>query len=346
MSIFGKKRIFLDYAGGEENPSAIHDEGRRARKRLEEARQKAAALLKCQRRDVIFTSGSTESDNIAVLGVFEAAKDKFARPHIIVSEREHPAVLESAKEAERRGAELDIVPVEKVLSKVKENTVLVSIIYADNETGAIQPVPKLARLIRDLRRKSASEYPLIHADATAAYEYVEVDINKVPADLLTLGKVLVVRPNVAIRPLTLGGGQERGLRSGTEDVSSIEKFVISLEEDFAVRERESARLGELKTIFLDEVMRSRSDVVVNTPAESLPNIVSVSLHGELHEFLAVKLDERGVSVSTGSSCDTNKDEPDKEALRFSFGKKTSEKDVREAAKILLEILPNHDIMRP
>jgi cysteine desulfurase len=334
-NLFGKKRIFMDYAGGEANPSGIHKEGMEAKKRLEDARARIANILKCQTRDIIFTSGGTESDNLAILGVFEAARDKFERPHIIIGENEHPAVYESAMEAKRRGAELTITA--DPLKHIKENTVLVSMMYADNETGAINNVPKITRLIREYRQKKGSEHPYMHTDATSAYEYLEVDIDKVPADLVSLDRVLVVRPRVSIRPLLYGGAQEMGLRSGTQDVRAAEELASSLKKLVGDREREAARLRGIKEVFIDEAKKI-SGLVVNTPKESLPNIVSVSFPGKLHEFLAVKLDLEGVAVSTGSSCDSSKNEPDKEALRFSFGAKTSENDAREAVRKLRKIV--------
>lgn len=325
----------MDFAGGRENPSGIHEEGREAKKRLEDARARVAKILKCQARDIVFTSGGSESNNLAILGVFEALRQAQGKAHVIIGESEHPSVVEPAREIERRGGELTIT--NDPLKHIGERTVLVSIAYANNETGAINNVPKLARRVRDQRRRSGTKFPLIHTDATSAYEHLPVDIDRVPADLISIDKVLVVRPNVEIRPLIFGGGQERGLRSGTEKVGEVEKFVRELELLEKVRERESKRLERIKKTFLTEV-KAIPNVLINTPRNSLPNIVSLSFPGRLHEFLAVALDERGVAVSTGSSCDSSKSEPDKEALRFSFGEKTSEKDAKEATRILKEIV--------
>lgn len=323
-----QKRIFLDHAGGEVNPSGIHKEGMAAKKRLEDARAKVAKILQCQSRDIIFTSGGTESNNLAILGVWKGGM------HVVIGESEHPSVSEPAKEIQRRGGELTIT--NDPIKHIKENTVLVSLALANNETGAINNVPKIARHIRDMRQKSGKAYPYIHTDASAAYEYLDVDINKIPADLITIEKALVVRPNVEIRPIILGGGQERGLRAGTENVSAIESLTRSLEEIVENRTAVHERLAKLKEAFINGV-KDIPGIVINTPRESLPNIVNVSFPGKLHEFLAIQLDEMGVAVSTGSSCDSSKSEPDKEALRFSFGANTSESDVRKAVKILLEI---------
>jgi len=338
MTLFGKRRIFLDFAGGRDNPSGIHREGSLAKKKLEEARQKVARTMHCQTRDVVFTSGATESDNLAILGVFEALKNKVKKPHIIISRLEHPAVLESLREAERRGAELQILPHEKIVSNIKENTILVSITYGSSETGQINPVAKIAREIKTLRKERGTKYPFIHSDVTQAAPFFPVDIERVGVDLLTLDGLLITKSNVEIRPIVFGGGQERGVRSGTENLESIREFAEDLREMQSNWEEESKKVEKLKKLFLHEVQTRIPKAVINTPKLSLPNIVSLTIPGVLHEFLAIKLDQRGVAVSTGSSCDSMKSEKDKEALRFSFSKETTENDIKKAIRILEEVV--------
>lgn len=336
--ILKKKRIFLDHAGGEGNPSGIHKEGAEAKLKLEDARRGIARLLHSQARDIVFTSGGTESDNLVILGVFEAARQKITKPHIIITDNEHPAITESAREAERRGAELSILPIEKIAESIRENTVLVSVVYVNNETGAINPVPKISRTIKDYRRKHSSLFPYLHTDATQAVEYLPVDVERLGVDLMTLGDILVVRPRVEIRPLIMGGGQERGLRAGTQNLKSILETLEFLKLCKVERNGKFKRAEELKKVFLEELEARVPSAKINTPKESLPSIVSITLPNVLHEFIAIKLDERGVAVSTGSSCDSSKNEKDKEALRFSFGDKTTAKDVREAVRILEEVM--------
>ena len=328
----------MDYAGGRGNPSAIYKEGVEARKKLEDARRRVAKILACQSRDVIFTSGGTESDNLAVLGVFEANKDKVKNPHIVISNQEHPAVLESAREAEKRGAKLSVLPVEKIPKAIKANTILISAAYGVSETGAIQDVAKVARAVKEFRRQKNTPYPYFHTDATQAFEFSPCDIGRLGVDLLTIGNVFVVRPNVAIKPIIFGGGQERGLRSGTENVAVITATADEFELVEQIRAREASRLEQLKEIFLTEMNKHFPNAVINTPEESLPNIVSVSFPNQLHEFLAIQLDEMGICVSTGSSCDTNKDESDKEALRFSFGRETTVGDIEASVSALRKIV--------
>lgn len=333
-----KRRIFLDHAGGEENPSGIHKEGVEAKRRLEDARTRVARILHSQARDVIFTSGATESDNIVIQGVVKAAKEKIKVPHIIISNNEHPAVEEAAKEVAKWGVEFSILPVEKISQAIKENTVLISVAYVNNETGALSPVAKISRAIKDFRKKNSSSYPYFHSDATQAMEFLPVDVERLGVDLLTIGEVLIVRPRVEIRPLTLGGGQERGLRAGTQNLTFILEFAAHLEDAESMRSKNVANANKLKQVFIRELERQVPGAIVNTPKDSVPNIVSISFRGMLHEFLAIKLDLRGVAVSTGSSCDSSKNEADKEALRFSWSAKTSEKEVKEAIRILREVV--------
>jgi len=356
MSLFKKKRIFLDYAAGVENPSAIYAEGVAAKRKLEEARTKIARILEVQARDIVFTSGGTEADNLAMLGVFEKSREKISKPHVIISSIEHPAIKECAKEIVRRGGEMTvveaeegIVSAEKIARAIKENTVLVSVMYANNETGAIQPVSKIAKLVAEYKKTRGTKFPYVHTDASQAGNFLSLNMSSVGADLMTLDAskmsgpkgagLLVVRPHVELSPILFGGGQERGLRSGTENISAIVAFAEALERAQAHRESESERLEKLKNIFISSIEQSLPQAIINTPEKhSLPNIVSISFPGQLHEFLAIKLDEKGICVSTGSSCASSKDEEEKEALRFSFGTKTTENDVREAIRVLKEIV--------
>jgi cysteine desulfurase len=356
MSFFKKKRIFLDYAAGTDNSSAIYEEGAKAKKVLEDARTKIARILEVQARDIVFTSGGTEADNLAMLGVFEKSREKVTVPHVVISSIEHPAISECAKEIVRRGGEVTVVEAEEgivsaeaVLKAVKENTVLVSIMYANNETGAIQPVGKIARLIAEYKKANATKFPYMHTDASQAGNFLSLNMSSIGVDLMTLDAskmsgpkgagLLVIRPHVELMPILFGGGQERGLRSGTENISAIVAFADALEVAQKNKTSESERLEKLKNIFIAEIKKELPEVIINTPEKnSLPNIVSVSFPNVLHEFVAIQLDEKGVCVSTGSSCNSTKDQEEKAALRFSFGRETTEKEVREAIRVLKEIM--------
>jgi cysteine desulfurase len=339
MKLSRKKGIFLDHAAGRNNPAAIYDEGLEAKGELQEARQSVAQILHVQARDIIFTSGGTEADNLALLGVFEKAKENIEKPHVIISTLEHPAVREAAKEIVRRGGEVSIVEpeVEKIKKALKPNTVLVSIIYAESETGRIQPIAKIARIIKEFRKERGASYPYFHTDATQAAYTQPVSVEKLGVDLETLERVLVVRSNVVIRPIIFGGGQERGLRAGTEDLKAIKAFVAELIATEKDKEKLNEKFSKLREIFMEELTSLSPKVEINSIGLCVPNIVSISFPGQLHEFLAIKLAEIGVQVSTGSAC-KNLGEEEREALRISFGAETSEKEVREAARIISEVV--------
>lgn len=391
MSLFKKnkktKRIFLDYASATPilkeakkemdkyyiedfyNPSAIYKEGKQIREDLNTYRKKVAQILHASSKDIIFTSGGTESDTQALLGVFEAAKTKISKPHFIISAIEHSAILESAKEIVRRGGELSIIPVNKdgivlledLKKELKLSTVLVSVMLGNNEIGTIEPVSKIGRIIKEFRKTNSSQYPYFHSDASQAANYLELDINSLGVDLLTLdgskiygpkgSGVLVVRHNVEISPIIFGGGQERGLRSGTENLPLIAGFTKALEIISSEKDLETKRLEKLKNLFISKIKKDFPEAIINTPQESLPHIVSISIPGILGELIAIKMDLHGIMISTGSSCGIFKDQGGsltikalsnedlaESTLRFSFGRDTTEKDINTALESLKKSL--------
>lgn len=363
MNLFPKKRIFMDYAGGKDNPSAIYAEGVEAKKRLEEARTQIARIIHAGSKDIIFTSGGTEADNLAILGIFEAAKTPSVwnpltlgvnkKLHIIISSFEHPAISETAKEVERRGGEVTVVQTDEkgrispqeILNAVKENTILISIGLANGETGTIQPMSKIGRMVREYRKEKETNLPYLHTDASQAANFLDLNVESLRVDLMTFdgsklsyshgSGCLVVRPNVNLHPIIFGGGQERGLRSGTENVSAIVGFAESLILADKNREKESERLNSLRKYFIEEIKKKIPNVVINGSEEyTLPNIVSLSIPNILAEFVALKLDQKGIMVSVGSACNSRKNLPDKETLRFSFGKFTTKSEIVRALKAL------------
>jgi cysteine desulfurase len=347
------KYFFKDFY----NPSAIYREGLDAHTELLVMRKKVAKLLRVSHKDIVFTSGGTESDNLAILGVFEEAKDKIDNPHIITLNTEHPAILEAAYEAKRRGAHLTVIDTdeegkvnpEDIRDALNERTILVTLSYASSEVGTMHHIGKIGRIIREFRKKNGTPYPYLHVDASQAINTFSIDPEALNADLVTIdgGKIygpkgsglLIVRPGVLIRSLIMGGGQERGLRSGTENlpaIAGLEKALDILEKR---REKDKERYEELRSLFVQELKDLVPEAKVNGSRENfLPNIVSITLPDKLHEFLAIKLDKEGILVSTGSSCSSRKDEEDKEALRFSFGRKTNKNNIKSAIRILRSIL--------
>jgi cysteine desulfurase len=351
------------------NPSAIYVEGQAVKKVLDLERIKMAKLLGVGHKNIIFTSGGTESANLAILGAFEESLSTLKRPHLIISSTEHSAVARAAEEVKRRGGEVSVVEVneegvvsfESLKSLIKKSTFLVSIGLASSEIGTVQPVAKFARLIKEYRRINNTEYPYLHTDASQAPNYLPISLENLQVDLLTLdaSKVygprgigaLVVKTGVKIRPIIVGGQQEGSLRAGTPNTSLIVGFVRALEIALKDREKEAKRLEVLRSHFVERVVKYLPQAIINGSKEShLPNMVSVSSPGILSEFLLLKLDAEGVLVSVGSACSHDeresgspviralgKPELAESTTRFSFGRFTTADEIKRAVEIFARV---------
>ena len=387
MNWFKKKRIFLDYASATPllpevkkvmerywskdfyNASGIYEESLLVKKKIEESRTSVARTLGLTSSGIVFTASGTESDNLAILGAFESARKSIKKPHIIVSAIEHPAVMSSALEVERRGGELSILDVdeygkvspEALRKLLKENTFLVSIGLANNEIGIIEPLAKVGRIIREYRKNNESEYPYLHSDASQAPSYLSLNLESLQTDLMTLDGakiygpkgigVLALRKSVKIHPVIFGGGQEGSRRSGTLSPSLVSGFALALHIAQKDMEKESRRLETLRKYFIEEIERRLPSAVINGfKDKSLPNIVSVSLPNTLSEFVLLKLDKEGVMASPGSVCSLDgitsgssviralgKSELAESTIRFSFGRPTTKKDIEKALNIFCRI---------
>ncbi|MFN2615245.1 MAG: cysteine desulfurase family protein [Actinomycetota bacterium] len=335
------------------NASSSHAAGRLARTAVEESREVIAAALGARAQEVIFTSGGTESDNLALTGVFERARAD-RRDGIVLSAIEHHAVLECAEWlAERRGARLSIAPVSSdgvvepsaLAGLVDERTAIVSIMAANNEVGTIQPVAEVAEIAR-------AEGARVHTDAVQALPWI--DVRAEDADLIAItahkcggpkgAGALVVRSGIRLEPMLHGGGQERGIRSGTYNVAGIVGFAAAVREVVAARQR--AATIETMRDRLQASITSRLVGVYATGARAhrLPNSCHVCIEGVGSEPLLLLLDEAGVAASSGSACQSGATEPShvlsamgvpKElaegALRLTIGWTTTEDDVDRIA---------------
>lgn len=387
-------RIFLDYASATPvlpevrqvmekywsrdfyNPSAIYKEGIRVKEEIAGYRARVARSLGIASNGVIFTASGTESDNLAILGTFEKSLETFEKPHIIISAIEHPAVIAAAAEVVRRGGEMSIlevdeeglVSVETLKRLLKKNTFLVSIGLANNEIGTIQPILKIGRLISEFRKENSSPYPYLHTDASQAPNYLNVSVESLQTDILTLDGskiygpkgigILAVRRGVKIRPIIFGGGQEGDRRAGTSNPALIVGFALALEIALRDRERESERLENLRGYFIEFIKKCLPEIMINGSLDNhLPNIVSVSLPASpagrpntLSEFILLKLDRAGIMVSVGSACSLDekvsgspvitalgRSDLAEATLRFSFGRLTTASDVKQATKIFCHI---------
>lgn len=340
------------------NPSSLHLPGDEASRILEECRQNIAGFIKAEPDEIVFTSGATESNNLALIGF--ALRNKAKGNHIIISEIEHISIHNIAKYLTKNGFEVSKVPVDqygivdirKVLGRITERTILVSIGYANNEIGTIQPVLEISELCREKKI-------VFHSDAVAAQGLLPLDVGRDRIDLLTFSSndiygpkglgVLYVRKGIRLNPLIIGGGQEKGLRSGSENIAGIvgmKKAVEIMEKEM---EEEVERLGKYRDRLTSTIPKIIPRCHLNGhPTQRLANNAHFRFEGIEGESLLLSLKDKGVSVSTGSACSSMTLEPShtlislgllhEEAhgsLEFTLGRFNREEDIDR----LLEVLP-------
>jgi cysteine desulfurase len=360
------------------NPSAVYEEGRVVKKAVSGARLSVARSLNARPDEIIFTSGGTEGDNLAILGVAgsvgsptshsKCGKSDF--PHIVASKIEHHAVLHTAAELQKKGFEISFINVDKdgiidlrkLKNTLKKETILVSIMLVNNEIGTIQPIVEVAKIIRAHRKKHGIQTPFLHTDAVQAPSYVDLNVLKLGVDLMTLNGskiygpkgvgILFIKRGVKLKPIFYGGGHEKSLRPGTENVPAIIGFAKALELAQKNKEKESKRLLKLRDHFIDGILKSVPDVILNgSRTERTPNNVNVSFFGVEGEAIVLYLDAKGVACSTGSACSSDSLEPShvilelkrpheyaQGSVRFTLGKKTKKDDIKYVLKILPDIV--------
>lgn len=367
------KRIYLDNAGttatdkeillqmkkywGSDygNPSSMYRSGRTASKVLGEARARVAKCLNAKAEEIIFTGGGTESDNLAILGVARA-NSEFGK-HIIISAIEHKAVLSSAELLKKEGFEVSVVGVDsfgivsvaEVLKMIKKDTILISIMLGNNEIGSIQPIEELGKKIKEKKNKSG--FPIFHTDACQAPVSMKIDVAKLGVGLLTLNSskiygpkgagVLYKKNDIKLQPIVVGGGQENGFRSGTENLPVIVGMSLALEKVQKNCTKEYSRLKKMREYFVKNLKTSIPEIIINGhPEKVLPHIVHVTVPKIEGESMLLMLDQKGIEVSTGSACAAHdlypshvmvaigqKTELLHGSIRFSFGKDTTKKDL-------------------
>jgi len=348
------------------NASSIHGFGQKALGAVDEARKTAADFLGCSSQEIVFTGSATEANNLAIFGAVKGSKT--SKPHIITSQIEHSAVLEPCRELEKQGAELTYLPVDKdglvepaeVKKAIKPNTVLVSIIYANNEIGAVQPIAEIGKMLGHAasagRRTSK---PLFHTDAVQAVNYLECDVKKLGVDLLTLSAhkiygpkgvgALFVKKGSLINPLILGGGHEFGLRSGTENVAGIVGLAQAIKEIQSPKHKmQNIKIKLLKDKLIKTIFKLIPDARLNGSASHrLVNNINLSFNGAEGEAMVIALDQKGIALSTGSACSSKRLEPshvllalglsEEEAhssLRITLGRYTTKEEIEKLLKTL------------
>jgi cysteine desulfurase len=299
------------------NPSSMHASGRRAKQVIENARSEVAQILGASPSEIIFTGSGTEADNMAVTGVARANRKR--DNHIIVTSVEHKAVLKPAQGLAKEGFAVSIAPVDSrgqidiraVLSLVRKETILLSVMYANNEIGTVYPIAELGNALKKCR--DAEGYPYFHTDACQAAGLLSLTVAGLGVDLMTLNGskiygpkgvgVLYKRNGVAMEPLISGGEQERNQRAGTESVPLIVGMNAALQKAERMREEETKRLRALREYFVAGLKQRIPDVMIDgDPAHCLPNNVHVTVPNIEGESMLLLLDSVGVEVSTGSAC--------------------------------------------
>ncbi len=339
------------------NASSLHAEGRAARAALDGARASVARLLGAKPREIVFTGGGSEADNLAILGAARARRGTGA--HVVTVATEHHAVLHAMNVLREEGFAVTVLPVDGAgrvapadfAAALRADTVLASIMLANNELGTLQPVAQLARLAR-------ARGVLFHTDAVQAPGRVALDVDDLGIDLLALSAhkfygpkgvgALYVRSGTPLAPLVVGGGQEAGRRAGTENVAGIVGFARALELAVAELPGEALRLRALRDGFERAVTAALPGVRVNGGAAArLPNVASLAFEGVDATTLLVRLDLDGAAASAGSACAAGSVEPshviaalgapgwvETGTLRFSFGKLTNQQDVERLARMV------------
>lgn len=350
------------------NPSSLHMKGIEAERFVETAKKKIAKTLRVSEKEIIFTSGGTESNNLAIIGA--AMANRRVGNHIITTSIEHASVENPMEFLKEQGFDITylsvdengIISLEELEEAVTEQTILVSMMQVNNEIGAIEPVAEAAELI-----KKKNPATLIHVDAIQSYGKMYIYPKKLGIDMLSVSghKIhgpkgsgfLWVKEKTKLKPLILGGGQQKGMRSGTENVPAIAGLGEAAEEIYENLDEKRAHLYGLKQRFIDGIEKLEgTHVNGKTGEDSAPHIVSVSFEGIRSEVLLHSLEDRGIYVSSGSACSSNnhagkqkgsktlrnihlKEKLLDSTLRFSFSVHTTEEEIDYALEVLGELLP-------
>jgi cysteine desulfurase len=373
------KRIYFDYAATTPvdkrvaeamkpyftkkfgNASSLHSFGQEAKETLEASRKKVAELINADPEEIIFTSGGTESDNIALQEVAYSNREK--GNHIITSKIEHPAVLETCQFLERDGFKITYLPVDRyglisldaLRKAITKKTILISIMHANNEIGTIEPIKEVGKICRE-------KNILFHTDAVQTFGKIPINVKEMDIDLLSASAhkicgpkgvgILYIKKGININPLVFGGGQERGFRSGTENIPGIVGFAKAAEIAKKEMAGEEKRLIKLRDKLIREVLDKISGSYLNGhPQKRLPNNANFRFDFIEGESMLIRLDLAGIAASTGSACSSVKLEPSHVllalglaheqahgSLRITLGNQTTEKEINYFLKVLPPII--------
>ena len=349
------------------NPSSPYSPARNSRIAVDNARKIFSKIMNCDDNEIIFTSGGTESDNTAIKGPAYALKN--IGNHIITTATEHHAVLHTCNNLEKQGFDITYLPTDKygmvstedVISAIRENTILVSVIYANNELGSINPIQEIGEAIKKYKGKN-SQFPLFHTDAVQAATYLDLNVDKLGVDLMSISAhkfngpkgigALYMKNGIPFEPLITGGGQERQKRSGTENIA----FISGSAEAIRLAEEEKLKLNKkimtLKNKITDHMINKHKDIVINGhPAKSLPNIINLTIPDVRADDLISALDLEDICISNGSACTSNSLEPSHvlksigmdanlalNTIRISLGRNNTESEIIHFLNIIDKII--------
>lgn len=343
------------------NASSLYSVGRSAKRAIEKARNRVAELLNCNHNEIYFTGGGSESDNIALKGFAYANKEK--GNHIITSKIEHPAILETCKTLERQGFEVSyinvnedgIIDVEELRKSIKSNTILISVMTANNEVGTIQPIEEIAKIAHD-------NNIVFHTDAVQAIGNVQIDVEKMRIDMLSLSShkingpkgvgALYIKNGIEVEKFINGGHQEKDRRAGTENVAGIVGIGKAAEIARKNMETHIRNLSKIRDYYIKKVQKEIPNIRINGSMENrLPGNANISFKGINASELIFKLDERGICVSSGSACSSGNRNPShvltamnvpevylNSAIRTTFGDNNTFEQVDYVVKILKQII--------
>jgi cysteine desulfurase len=343
------------------NPSAGYLAAQAVQKDLETARSAIALVLGVKSAEIIFTAGGTEANNLAIRGVME----QFPASNVVISSIEHESVIGPSQLYRNRLAAVGtdgIVDIQKLLASIDDQTVLVSVMYCNNEVGSIQPIHKISLALEHLKKDrllKGNKLPLyFHSDAAQAGNYLDMHISRLGVDILTIngGKIygpkqsgaLFVKTGISLKPQILGGGQERRVRSGTENVSADIGLAVALSLAQEKRLVESQRLGQLQTMFIEFLKEKIPSVVINGSLKHrLVNNIHITLPHQDNERVLMQLDEADILAAAGSACSASSQEPShvlramgikksdaRSSIRFTMGRDTDQTSLQRVVEIL------------
>jgi len=341
------------------NPSSMHWAGREAAKLLDDARTEVATEIGCAKSEIVFTSGATESDNLALLGIMRQYQP--GKAHLITSAIEHHAILHTAQHLEQEGYDVTYVPVDNqglvdpavVKKAIRPETRMISIMLVNNEVGSIQPLAEIGKIARENEM-------YVHTDAVQGIGYLNIDVNALNVDLLSLSAhkiygpkgigALYVRDGVRITPLTYGGSQEMGLKPGTENLPGIVGLGAAIRLVRQHKDKERIRLARVRESIISKLRETIPGLIVNGPVLVSPHVLSVSFPGADAEMMLIRLNGEKIAVSLGSACTSKDIEPShvltsmglpheqiEGTLRISFGYPTTEDELARFLEVLPEI---------